>query len=208
MAEVLTGATVRKWIEKTAAVMAENRTYLTELDSAIGDADHGNNMDRGYKAVVEKLPEGDDIGALLKAVSMALISKVGGAAGPLYGTMFLQGSKPLMGKSEIGFDELAQFFDDAVAGVKMRGKAEAGEKTMLDALVPAAEAFRKAGDLDAGLKAAVAAAEQGMKDTIPLIAKKGRASYLGERSRDHQDPGATSSYMIVKALADAQNEAA
>ncbi|PTW53227.1 dihydroxyacetone kinase DhaL subunit [Breoghania corrubedonensis] len=208
MTEMLTGATVRKWIEKTAAVMAENRTYLTELDKAIGDADHGNNMDRGFKAVVEKLPEGDDIGALLKAVSMALISKVGGAAGPLYGTMFLQGSKPLMGKSEISFEELAQFFEDAVAGVKMRGKAEAGEKTMLDALVPAAEAFRKAGDLDAGLKAAVEAAEQGMKDTIPMIAKKGRASYLGERSRDHQDPGATSSYMIVKALEDAVSEAA
>lgn len=207
MAEALTGATVRKWIEKTAAVMAENRTYLTELDSAIGDADHGNNMDRGFKAVVEKLPEGDDIGALLKAVSMALISKVGGAAGPLYGTMFLQASKPLMGKTEAGFEDMAQFFDDAVAGVKMRGKADTGMKTMLDALVPAAEAFRAAGDLGAGLKAATEAAEKGMKETIPMIATKGRASYLGERSKDHQDPGATSCHMIVKALADAQNEA-
>ncbi|MDJ0931494.1 DAK2 domain-containing protein [Breoghania sp.] len=126
MTEVLTGATVRKWIEKTAEVMAENRSYLTELDSAIGDADHGNNMDRGYKVVVEKLPEGDDIGALLKAVSMALISKVGAAAGSLYGTMFLQASKPLIGKSEIGFEETAQFFDDVVAGVKLRGKSDVG----------------------------------------------------------------------------------
>ncbi|WP_321339080.1 dihydroxyacetone kinase subunit DhaL [Breoghania sp.] len=208
MTDALTCDIVRNWICKTAEVMAENRAYLTELDSAIGDADHGNNMDRGYKAVIEKLPDGDDVGALLKAVSMALISKVGGAAGPLYGTMFLQASKPLMGKSEIGFDELAQFFDDAVAGVKMRGKADVGMKTMLDALVPAAEAFRAAGSVSDGLEAAVVAAEKGMKDTIPMIATKGRASYLGERSRDHQDPGATSSYLIIKALRDAASEAA
>ncbi len=208
---VLTGSAVRRWVEKSAKVLAENRAYLTDLDSPIGDADHGNNMDRGYKAVLEKLPESDDIGELLKAVAMALISKVGGAAGPLYGTLFLQASKPLTGVREMDGAALAQFFDDAVAGVKMRGRSDAGMKTMLDTLIPAAEAFRQANgdgdDLAAALRAAVDAAEAGMKATIPMRAQRGRASYLGERSIGHQDPGATSSYLILQALADVVAEA-
>ena len=206
---MLTSYQIRVWIEKSAAAMAENRKYLTDMDSPIGDADHGNNMDRGYKAVLEKMPDPDieDIGSILKAVAMALISKVGGAAGPLYGTMFLQASKPLMGKTSMSKEDLAEFFDNAVAGVKKRGRSDAGEKTMLDSLIPAQNAYRKSLDegkkLEDSLSDAVIAAEEGMKSTIPMIAKKGRASYLGERSIGHQDPGATSSYMLLKALLEA-----
>ncbi|POF31112.1 dihydroxyacetone kinase subunit DhaL [Roseibium marinum] len=211
-AGTVTGPMVRAWIEKSAEVLAENRKYLTELDSPIGDSDHGNNMDRGYKAVVEKLPEGDDIGAMLKSVAMSLISKVGGAAGPLYGTMFLDGSKPLIGKTVVSGEELAQFFADAINGVKKRGRSDVGMKTMLDALAPASDAFRaefaKDGDMPASLKAAAAAAKQGMEATIPMQAQRGRASYLGERSIGHQDPGATSSYLILQAFSDAVEEAA
>ncbi len=206
-ATTVTGPVIRAWIEKSAEVLAENRAHLSELDSPIGDADHGNNMDRGYKAVLEKLPEGDDIGALLKSVAMTLISKVGGAAGPLYGTLFLDGSKPLKGKTELTGAELAQFFDDAIAGVKKRGRSDVEMKTMLDALVPAADALKagleEGSDVSTSLRAAAAAARVGMEATIPMQAQRGRASYLGERSIGHQDPGATSSYLIVQALCDA-----
>lgn len=206
-AGVVTAPMIRAWIAASAQVLAENRGYLSELDSPIGDADHGNNMDRGFRAVLEKLPEGDDIGALLKTVAMTLISKVGGAAGPLYGTLFLDGSKPLKGKTELTGAELAQFFDDAIAGVKKRGRSDVGMKTMLDALVPAADAFKAGlaagGDLAGALQAAAAAAKAGMEGTTPMQAQRGRASYLGERSIGHQDPGATSSYLIVQALSDA-----
>lgn len=204
---VVTGAVIRAWIEKSAQVLAENRRYLSELDSPIGDADHGNNMDRGFKAVLQKLPDGDDSGVLLKSVAMTLISKVGGAAGPLYGTFYLEASKPLMGKTTLTGTEVAQLFDVGIAGVKKRGRSDIGMKTMLDALVPAANAFRTAYDTNTdvvvALSTASKAAEEGMKATIPMQAQRGRASYLGERSIGHQDPGATSSYMIVQAFADA-----
>lgn len=204
-------AIIRAWLERCAQVMAENKTHLTELDSPIGDSDHGNNMDRGFKAVVAQLPEGDDIGALLKATAMALISKVGGAAGPLYGTFFLEASKPLMGRSEIDEDHLTAILDGGIEGVKKRGKSDAGMKTMLDALIPAATTCRdyieNEGTILSGLHAAAQAAETGMKDTIPMQAQRGRASYLGARSIGHQDPGATSGYLIVKALADVVAEA-
>jgi len=207
---MLTSAQITQWMKKTAEVMEENQAYLTELDAAIGDADHGNNMHRGYQAIVQKLPgdgDGDDdIGVLLKAAAMALISKVGGAAGPLYGTMFLQASKALKEKTELSAEDVEQFLKAAVDGVQMRGRAVGGEKTMLDSLIPAFEAFQKArgegNDLTDCLEAATSAAEEGMKATIPMIATKGRASYLGERSRDHQDPGATSSYLIIRTLRD------
>lgn len=209
--KTVTAPMIRAWIETSAAVLAKNRGHLSELDSPIGDADHGNNMERGFKAVLEKLPEGNDIGALLKSVAMTLISKVGGAAGPLYGTLFLDGSKPLMGKTEMSQEELAQFFDNAISGVKKRGRSEAGMKTMLDALVPASDAFKaenaKGGTLVEALKAAASAAQTGMKATIPMQAQRGRASYLGERSIGHQDPGATSSYLIVQALSDVVEKA-
>ena len=209
--KTVTGPMIRAWIETSAEVLADNRGHLSDLDSPIGDADHGNNMDRGFHAVLDKLPDGDDIGALLKTVAMTLISKVGGAAGPLYGTFFLDGSKPLMGKTEMTQEELAQFFDHAIAGVKKRGRSEAGMKTMLDALVPACEALTaesaKGTPLRDALKVAAEAAESGMKATIPMLAQRGRASYLGDRSIGHQDPGATSSYLIVQALCDVVEKA-
>ena len=201
------GATdVRAWIGDFAGVVAENRMELVRLDTAIGDGDHGTNMDRGMKAALEKLEatEGDDIGALLKGVGMALVSKVGGAAGPLYGTLFLQFGQaaPPDGMTP---DDFAACLDAAVAGVQSRGKAEPGDKTMIDALLPAGDALRAALADGAGFGAALGraadAAEEGARATIPLVARKGRASYLGERSAGHQDPGATSSAMLVRCAA-------
>jgi phosphoenolpyruvate---glycerone phosphotransferase subunit DhaL len=199
---------VIRWIETFGAVVAANKSYLTELDSAIGDADHGTNMDRGMRAALKKLdgaPEGD-IGASLKAVGMALVSSVGGAGGPLYGTLFLQMGTALAGKKEMEAPDWAAALEAAVKGVQARGKAELEDKTMIDALAPARDAFAEATSNGAGFEAALResaqAAEDGMKATIPLVARKGRASYLGERSAGHQDPGATSSYLLLKAAAD------
>ena len=187
------------WIRAFAAVIAENKEYLTELDSAIGDADHGINMNRGMQAVLAKL-EGDgqaDVGALLKTVGTTLVSTVGGASGPLYGTLFLQMGSSAAGKPELSEGDWAAALAAGVAGVQRRGKAELGDKTMIDALVPAVEALRSSltGGATAGeaLHRSAEAARDGMTATIPLVARKGRASYLGERSADHQDPGATSS---------------
>jgi dihydroxyacetone kinase-like protein len=198
-----TAPEVASWIRAFAAVVAENKDELTRLDQAIGDADHGINMDRGMRAVVEKL-DGDqpgDVGAIMKAVAMTLISKVGGASGPLYGTFFLQFGTAAGAVAELPPEAWADCFDAAVAGVQSRGKAEPGDKTMLDALLPAGEALRAALGEGAGLGAALAraesAADEGVAATIPLVARKGRASYLGERSAGHQDPGATSSALLV-----------
>jgi dihydroxyacetone kinase-like protein len=200
-----TGADIRSFIEQFAATVSDNKDYLTKLDSAIGDADHGINMDRGMKAAMEKVSaveSNSDAGNLLKTVGMALVSKVGGAGGPLYGTLFLQLGTKLTGKSEISLEEWAGAVDAAVTGVQARGKAQLGDKTMIDALAPARDALNKAaanGDgLVDGLKTATAAAEEGMRATIPLVARKGRASYLGERSAGHQDPGATSSFLLMQ----------
>jgi dihydroxyacetone kinase-like protein len=205
---MVTKQAVLDWIHTLAAVYEENRQYLTKLDSAIGDADHGINMDRGFKKVMEKLPdsEGKDIGAILKAVGMTLVSTVGGAAGPLYGTFFMRAGMAVDGKDELAPQDVVAMFDAALQGVVMRGKAQLEDKTMVDALTPAVEALKEGvaadGDLSAGLAKATAAAEEGMKATIPLVAKKGRASYLGERSAGHQDPGATSSYLLMKAASE------
>ena len=204
----ISGAEVVRWIQTYASTIAENRDYLTELDSAIGDADHGTNMNRGMSAVIEKLDgvTGDDIGGLLKTVGMTLVSKVGGAGGPLYGTLFMQMGAATAGKSELSIDDWAKAVDTGLKGVQARGKAEPGDKTMLDALGPAAESLSQAaaGDssLDDALSSAARAAEEGMKATIPLVARKGRASYLGERSAGHQDPGATSSFLLMKTAAE------
>jgi dihydroxyacetone kinase-like protein len=188
-------------------VGAANRAYLTKLDGAIGDGDHGTNMDRGMKKVLERLEatDGDDIGASLKAVGMALVSSVGGAAGPLYGTFFLQMGQATAGKSELDLAGFTEALDAGVQGVIKRGKAEPGDKTMLDALGPALEALRGAGDDDvaAALDRAAEAAREGMEATVPMVARKGRASYLGERSAGHQDPGATSSHLLLKTVAEA-----
>lgn len=199
---------VSDWIRAFAAVVAENREYLTELDSAIGDADHGINMNRGMQAVLGKLDAGDqtDVGALLKTVGMTLVSTVGGASGPLYGTLFLQMGTALAGKSELSDDDWAAALAAAVAGVQRRGKAEPGDKTMIDALVPAVEAVKSAladgSTLDEALQRSAQAARDGMTATIPLVARKGRASYLGERSANHQDPGATSSWLLLRTAAE------
>lgn len=195
-----------QWLEKTAVVLNQNRDYLTQLDSAIGDADHGSNMDRGFKKVVEKLPTvaDKDIGNILKTVGMTLISSVGGASGPLYGTFYMRSGMATAAKEELTDDDLVELLQAGVDGIIQRGRAQPGDKTMVDALTPALEALRSAVDdgkeTVEAVRATVAAAEQGMKDTTPLQAKKGRASYLGERSIGHQDPGATSSYLILNAL--------
>src|SRR5215207_4750138 len=182
-----------------AAAMEENRRYLTKLDSEIGDGDHGTNMHRGFQAALERL-DGADPGSpadALKAVSMALISKVGGAAGPLYGTAFL-------GKDEVSAEDAAEALEAALGGIKQRGKAEVGDKTIVDALAPAAEAAKEAaGEVSvAGVfRAAAGAAEEGAESTVPMTARKGRASYLGARAQGHQDPGATSTYLLLDAAA-------
>ncbi|MBP9502080.1 MAG: dihydroxyacetone kinase ADP-binding subunit DhaL [Candidatus Promineofilum sp.] len=198
-----------RWLESTAVVLNENKGYLTDLDSAIGDADHGTNMDRGFKKVAEKLPSvaDKDIGNILKTVGMTLISSVGGASGPLYGTFFMRGGMAADAREELDDKDLVAMLQGAVNGVIERGRAQPGDKTMIDALLPALAALQEGvanGKGCSGAMAdAVAAAEQGMKDTIPLQARKGRASYLGERSIGHQDPGATSSWLILNALLEA-----
>ncbi len=195
-----------EWLKATAAVLDENAQYLTELDAPIGDADHGINMDRGFKKVMSKLPsvEDKDIGSILKAAGMALISSVGGAGGPLYGTLYMDAGKAVSGKTELSGDDLVNLVEAGLKGVVKLGKARLGDKTMVDALTPAVEALRQSvtngADLIEALHSMTDAAQKGMKDTVPMLAKKGRASYLGERSIGHQDPGATSSYLILKTL--------
>jgi phosphoenolpyruvate---glycerone phosphotransferase subunit DhaL len=204
----ITASEVRAWIGAYATSIAEHRAELVRLDTAIGDGDHGTNMDRGMRAALEKLEatDGDDIGALLKAVGMALVSKVGGAAGPLYGTLFLQMGTATSGRSELDLAGWREALEAGVKGVQARGKAEPGDKTMLDALLPALDSLRAAeGDgaaLGDALRRSAGAAEEGMKATIPLEARKGRASYLGPRSVGHQDPGATSSELLLAAAAE------
>lgn len=196
------------WIKAVAGMISENAKYLTELDSAIGDADHGANMDRGFKAVMNKMSEisDKDIGTIFKTVGMTLLSTVGGAGGPLYGTLFLQAGMKTTGKMELSAADWAEALEAALSGIVMRGKAELGDKTMVDALTPAVHALKQAVEENQPLTEALAvsaeAAKKGMEATIPLVARKGRASYLGERSAGHQDPGATSSYMILKVAAD------
>ena len=189
-------ADVVGWVRRFAAVVAENKTYLTELDMAIGDADHGINMDRGFTAVVPKLEAlpGGDVGAALRTVGSTLISTVGGAAGPLYGTFFLQLAMAGGSQPDLDLGRWSAGLSAAIAAMQRLGKAEPGDKTMLDALMPARDALDKALSDGAtpskALLDSAAAAEAGMKATIPLVARKGRASYLGERSAGPVDaPG-------------------
>jgi dihydroxyacetone kinase-like protein len=195
-------------LHRMADVIDENKKHLTKLDAAIGDADHGINMDRGFKSILKKVPsvEDKDAGTILKTAGMALVSSVGGAGGPLYGTAFMQAGMAVAGKYELEARDILAALDSALKGVVMRGKANLGDKTMVDAITPAVEAMREALENGAGtveaLDEAAAAAKQGMTDTIPMLAKKGRASYLGERSIGHQDPGATSSYLLIQTMAD------
>ena len=204
---------VLNWIKAYAAVIADNKEYLTQLDSAIGDADHGANMDRGFQAALAKLPgvSDKDIGTILKTVGMTLVSTVGGAGGPLYGTLFMQMGTASTGKLELTLADWVVALEAGVNGVLMRGKANLGDKTMVDALSPALVTLKEASangtPLPEALDKSAHAAEEGMRATIPLVAKKGRASYLGERSAGHQDPGATSSYLLLKSAADAWTDA-
>ena len=189
------------------AVIGANAQFLTDLDAAVGDSDHGINMARGFKKVETDLPalEGKDIGAILKKTGMDLVSTVGGSSGPLYGTAFMKAGAKAAGKNEIGMEDFLAMMDEAIGGVQLRGKAVRGEKTMLDAMIPAQEAMKAAAaggaDTSAVLQAGVKAAEEGVEYTKTIIATKGRASYLGERTLGHQDPGATSFTLILKAIA-------
>jgi dihydroxyacetone kinase-like protein len=196
------------WLERVADVLHENASYLTQLDSSIGDADHGANMDRGFKAVRDKFPgmASMDISTQLKTVGMTLVSTVGGASGPLYGTAFLRASAAAGGKPDLSSADIVALLEAFLGGIVARGRAQPGEKTMVDALTPALAAAKQALQENLPPKElatrASQAAEEGMKATIPLLATKGRASYLGERSRGHQDPGATSSWLILRSLAE------
>jgi dihydroxyacetone kinase-like protein len=202
-----------QWLRLSAEAMAKHRSELIELDRAIGDSDHGENMDRGFKAVLQKLAESppETPGAALKLAAMALMSKVGGAAGPLYGTAYLRAATAMGEAGEIDAQLLSEALTAARDGVVARGKAEPGDKTMVDAWTPAVDAARKAaadGDPTAVLEAAAAAAEAGAVATDPLVARKGRASYLGERSAGHRDPGAASTALLLRAAVEAADHAA
>lgn len=204
----MTNEDTMRWLASIADVLHENRAYLTELDSAIGDADHGINMDRGFSAVKGKFPqmEAMDMAGQLRTVGSTLVSTVGGASGPLYGTAFLRAGGAVANKQELTPADVVAMLDAFTGGIIARGKAQPGEKTMVDALTPAIATAKQALGDGASLaeitQRAAAAAEEGMKATIPLLATKGRASYLGERSIGHQDPGATSSWLILRSLAE------
>lgn len=197
---------VTGWLREYARMIAENAQYLTDLDAAIGDADHGINMDRGMSAVVAALDEAPpaDLPALFKKVGMTLVSSVGGASGPLYGTLFLR-MATAFDAGTAGAAELAKALRAGVDGVVARGRAEAGDKTMFDALAPALDALDGAlasgATLAAALRDAATAADNGRDATESMVARKGRASYLGQRSVGHIDPGATSSAMLITAAA-------
>ncbi len=207
----LDAAWARRWIELAAADVAEQRDYLVDLDRAIGDGDHGENMDRGFKAAVEALGQAQpaSVAEVLKTVAKTLMSTVGGAAGPLYGTAFLRASKAA-GDGDLDGAGVAAVIAGALDGIQARGKATTGEKTMVDAWTPALEAARAAAesgsDPAAVLEAAATAAEAGAAATEPLRATKGRASYLGERSIGHLDPGAVSTSLILRAAVRAAGE--
>jgi phosphoenolpyruvate---glycerone phosphotransferase subunit DhaL len=202
----VTTAQLTTWLERYASVLAEQKQYLTGLDADIGDGDHGINMDRGFQTVLTKIAplKDTDAGTLLKTTGMALVGSVGGAGGPLYGTFFLRAGAALDGKTAISGEELIGALEAGLKGVVDRGKANLNDKTMVDALTPAIERAKarlhEGASIGDALSSAADAAETGMKGTIPLKALKGRASYLGDRSIGHQDPGATSSYYMLRTL--------
>lgn len=198
---------VYQCLSKIGESIIANKDFLTELDREIGDSDHGINMARGFHAVLEKVdPETQDIGAALKKTGMTLLSTVGGASGPLYGTAYMESGKVLAGKSELLPEDMKAVFEAAIAGIQKRGKAVKGEKTMLDAIIPASETYSakisEGSDMITALDAACESAREGVEYTKTIIATKGRASYLGERSIGHQDPGATSAALTLEAIRD------
>ncbi len=197
---------ILQWLENCNHVMSEQRDFLTQLDTEIGDGDHGLNMQRGFSKALEKVTtvSDKDIGTILKTVGMTLLSQVGGASGPLYGTLFIKGSQVANGKEQLTFEELVSVFKAGVEGIVARGRAEPGDKTMCDVWLPLLDELAQADHTQPEavlLDQAVEKAENFAKSTVPMTAKKGRASYLGERSIGHADPGATSSYYLIKALA-------
>jgi phosphoenolpyruvate---glycerone phosphotransferase subunit DhaL len=210
MGHEITLAQLRQWLTTYAERIKSQETYLTELDAAIGDADHGANMRRGTRKICERMAEADfrmdDLSAFLRAVGMVLIANVGGAAGPLYGAFFLRAAQVKQAGATINLNELAAMFRAGLEAIQQRGKAAVGDKTLVDALHPAVEALEAAAQqgqsLDQGLEAARVAAEAGMRKTIPLQANRGRASYLGPRAVGHQDPGATSLYLLMESAAE------
>lgn len=197
---------INDWLKEIATVMAKNKDYLSQLDAAIGDADHGINMDRGFQKVLLKADafKEQDIGAILKNTGLTLISSVGGASGPLYGKFFMQMGMALKGKMELNLEDLHAGMAKGLDGLKGIGKASVGDKTMVDVWTPVVESLHKSLEQEESIEIASAkmieAADAGMKSTINMIARKGRASYLGERSIGHQDPGATSSCLILNIL--------
>lgn len=203
----MTNEDMLRWLGNIANALHENAQYLTELDSAIGDADHGTNMDRGFTAVRAKFPSMQTMGmaAQLKTVGSTLVSTVGGASGPLYGTAFLRAGNAVANKTALTTADVVALLEAFLGGIVARGKAQPGEKTMVDALTPALNAAKVAQQEGASLAEVTAraatAAEEGMRATIPMLATKGRASYLAERSIGHQDPGATSSWLMLRCLA-------
>lgn len=194
-------------LQKIGNSIVANKEFLTDLDRAIGDADHGANMARGFTEVMNNVPQDEEnIGAALKKTGMTLLSKVGGASGPLYGTAYMKAAGAVQGKTELSVEDLKAMLEAAIGGIKLRGKAERGEKTMLDALEPALEALtgaiEKGEDRDTCLNQMCDAAREGVEFTKTIRATKGRASYLGDRSIGHQDPGATSSLLTLEAIRD------
>lgn len=207
-----TKAEVLDFIQIYGDKMAEHRQELTDFDQAIGDGDHGINMSRGFKAVGEKLPTVEDknIDEILKTVGMTLVSTVGGASGPLYGTAFMKAGMSAKGKEELSDEEVIAAFEEGMGGIKYRGKAEQGEKTILDSMIPAIDAMKKSisegKSMTIALEEAEKAAWEGVEYTKTIIATKGRASYLGERSIGHQDPGATSMAYLFQAAKEASQK--
>ncbi|NES97391.1 MAG: dihydroxyacetone kinase subunit L [Desertifilum sp. SIO1I2] len=205
---MITKGQIIQGLQAVAEAIAENKDYLTELDAAIGDADHGINLDRGFQAVLNQLPNVSDrdLGSIFKHVSMTLISSVGGASGPLYGTMFLRASSVAAGKEELNAEAMGAVLVAFVEAIVLRGKAQLGDKTLLDVLIPTQQAYQSAiaqgSDFPTAWQTALEAAKTGRDSTIPLVAKKGRASYLGDRACGHLDPGAASAYLILKTLFD------
>jgi dihydroxyacetone kinase-like protein len=203
----ITRTDISKWLMAFADAIAINKEYLDRLDAAIGDGDHGSNLERGCQAMLLKLPTviDQDAEAIFKAVGMALVAAVGGASGPLYASLFIQMGIACAGKSRLSLKEWVAALEAGIQSMQLRGQANPGEKTMLDSLLPALEILRSTADVGASFADALPLAEQaahrGMLATIPMVARKGSASFLAERSAGHQDPGATSAYMLIQAAA-------
>ncbi len=207
----LTRAQIILWLQQCALLFEQNSDYLTDLDREIGDADHGLNMNRGFRKVQEKLPEfeGQDIGTILKTTGMTLLSNIGGASGPLFGTFFIRAAKPTASLQSLELNQLVEMVTEGVEGIVSRGKAEPNDKTMCDVWWPVVESLKQANEQNLSIKEAIAqaqvVAEKAAENTIAMQARKGRASYLGERSIGHKDPGSASVVLMIQALANSIN---